>query len=136
MQVNNSQPSFGMAVRIPNKKIFNRKELDAITMAMPELKEIGKDVELVINKRQTGNGQSFLQVATNKTKSYIQRLLSKQSNANLKESNMNTATFQNNKDSFLNHDAKEISQDLITLAQKSKKDYLNKKLEASNLQRV
>ena len=52
MKVNNvkQNPSFGMALKKPNIKHMTAKEIYALDLAMPELKEIAKNVDIVIKR--------------------------------------------------------------------------------------
>jgi len=49
MQVNNSQPSFGMAYKKPNLKGFAAASIDAITAAYPESVKLAQDVDIKIS---------------------------------------------------------------------------------------
>jgi len=114
MRVNNSQPSFGMALKIPNTKNFSRKEFDAVTMALPELKELAKDVDLTVRLKER-----HFEVAASGIKSFFQRIFG--ANESFK---MNSHL-----DLGSNYGVKNISTDLVSAAQSAKTQYLENSFE-------
>ena len=68
----NNQPSFGMALKIKSgvlKSITNNGNLDEFKKALPELKQLAKDVDITIRKEDiSGSMLRYIATPTNKFK--------------------------------------------------------------------
>ena len=120
MKINNSQPSFGMALQKINAENFSRKEMDAIIIAIPELKKLAKDVDLLVQNKVSKDGTSYLEVVASGVKSFFQKLLGKSGESFSVTSNL---------DNERGYDVEAVSSDLVTIAKRAKSKYFKQSTE-------